>query len=261
MVWKNPNNPSEGIAKYGYCICNDTYKIEKKQTEQERKADIENLFENLSDIWSERRGWWVSAVNLSKITDTYSRTHTNTDIAVMHDRELLQFMVENAKKHNLYLFKKLWSGKTSLDSDSPVKYECFWPVDVDEAVKKHAKNKNYQFCLVNEQGHIITNNSIHDRIKLYFHDKKGKDIISREEKKGILIPPEYLADQIIHQTQSGSQIYGVDILYNKLLLERILDTRKGKRAPKHYQDLEIIMTQLELQKKSQESNSHAIKQA
>lgn len=245
MVWKDHNDESKGIAPCSYTIENNTYSIKIEQTAEERKEDLKSWMEFLGNMWGDWRGWWVSgAIAISFITDTYPRTHTNTDIALLRESDLLDYMIERAEQNNLYLFQRLRSYKKTWSKDDIRKYEVFYPISKKEAISNLKSNRNYQFCSIDHNGNIVNENRIYYRIKLYFHhlDKKER-LISSEDKR--VIEPSWLSNTSIYTTRTSKKVYSVSLDYLQFNKRSMLSSWRWGKNPKHRQDLERIMQYFE----------------
>ncbi|MEK6928587.1 MAG: hypothetical protein AABW65_01360 [Nanoarchaeota archaeon] len=242
MVWRDPIDKKQGVAPLNYSILNNTYKIDPAKTPYERKKDLHDWLENLAKMWGSKNEWWISgAIALSMITNTYPRTNTNTDIALIRKKDLLEHMVKQAEEYNLFLFRRLRSYKIS--KNDPIKYEVYRPISIEDAINDYWKNRNLQFCSVDNYGNIIPENSIDTRIKLYLHHtNKHNKLISSEKNLNIgEINPRYLPNQTIYETNDNKKILIVNINYIRHIKEKMLSNWRWSKNPKHQQDMERIL--------------------
>lgn len=242
MVWRNPQNPKEGLAPLYHTVENNTYKNARNETPQEREQHIRGWLGFLCNMWGEKSDWWLSgAVAISCHTGTYPRTHTNTDIAVLSDPELFRFMVEKAQENSLYLLRMVRSYKRTWSKNDLQKYEVYSPpITAEQAIQDVKRNRNLQFCAVDHNGNIITENRMYDRIKVYFHDvnSQGK-IVSREDS--LPVQTHWLGEETIHRIRSGNLVRTVNMDYLIALKKRMLTSWRWRRNPKHTQDLERML--------------------
>lgn len=235
MVWKNSIQPLEGIAPLNYWIDNAVYKQTHTKQQHQIKKETTEWLESLAEMWGEARGWWISgAITISERLHTYPREHTNTDVALLQQEGLLQYLIEKAAHQGYFLFKKRASFKVWMNSSH--KYEIYRPVELQEISLSRKKNRNFQFCKVDTYGNIITANTIQDRIKLYLHHVED-ELISNEDDR--IINPSFLTNEIIHSTQAGKRIYATSLGYMIDIKKEM--AKKKKADPKHAFDLERML--------------------
>jgi hypothetical protein len=245
MAWKNPANPFEGIAPFRYHIENTGYRPTEQTEEKQVERDINRWVVELCSMWGDIRGWWLSgAVATARLTETYPRVPTNTDIALLREKIYLQQMIEHAAAHSLFLFRRTRAYKGLKELRQPcAKREVYFPVgsaEIDKVIRDFRRDRNYQFCLVDRTGQIVTRNTMYDRIRLYLHHQEGNSLISTEGDFGIKkIDPRFLSNEEVYR-EDRRAVRIVHPLYLKLIQERMLKSWRWRRNPKHRQDLERL---------------------
>jgi hypothetical protein len=178
--------------------------------------------------------WRLSgALCIAAVTEMYCRPYTNTDLAVLRQKPILEGLVDSLQPLGFSLFEKRTYKHWYT---SPDKYYLLIPVDVKDAIRDKGKDQNLIFVRFNSMGGLEPNESFQDRINIFLHHEEDSELVSSED--GLHLPPDYFNGPLIG-LPNRTNIRGVDLRYLRIIKE-CLCREKGAH-PKHQQDLDFIL--------------------
>lgn len=211
MVWKDPNAevkelapiPQEILVQY------TGFTEDELPTLKQHEKHLYAAASRLSHIWGDIPSWSISgAVGVYHTTGKLSRIHTNLDIALLRDEDLLETMVERARDRNLYLVVRDRSYKRHFNPISKYKTERYHPAKPLPLIRNLSKNLNPMLVSVDSQGNIMPFNSITTRIRLFFYypDSTEPSILLCTEDNTLMTQDE-LRGKVVYNFEQGRKVY------------------------------------------------------
>ncbi len=237
-------NEDELKPQWYYLIEEDRKKTPYSE-QKETKRDVMSWIEELSDILSPNpEDYFLSgALCISILTKNFSRRNTNTDLAMLANKESLDKLISSAKRHDFLLFKRI-SGvlpRFSQKTISLPKYHAFYPITLEQAINREGFfTRNLELARLDKENNTLAPQFIpQNHIKLYLHYKRSGSLVCDEDKHEIIYPSDIFNGQP-YTTPKGSSIYTINPEYLLLRLRKILENKESKNR-KHTQDLESVI--------------------
>ncbi|MEK6889241.1 MAG: hypothetical protein AABW80_03995 [Nanoarchaeota archaeon] len=203
------------------------YKVDYHPSEPQRKELIEERIELVKSLWHpvlpNLRLSGSCATRI--ITEDYSTTPRDVDIALIANEAVLRFMINSAAKRYWFLTErrsaKLWAS-------SQTKHYSFFPRTLDEILTNNEMDQNLEFTGVNPSTHEI---NPRDSIRIYLHRQRWPCLYSIED--GLVIPIEFF---------TGREFEGLTLVSRQYLIMRkakIIESEESQN-PKHLEDLALL---------------------
>jgi len=199
--------------------------------EKVRRENESWLVQLTNEIWEglPSQSRFISGAVGASILTGKDYSDTNTDVAFLHQKEVLSAHVKAAEKHNFYLMERV-SGK--LSKNSPFKLHFFHPTSIEKL------GRNLELTRIDPEAGIICQEfNQRNHIKIYLHNQKDNSLVCTEDKPPIYYPLEYFRG--VQTIISDTPVYVIDPRYTYLKLNDIM-MRKEKNYQKHESKLRRI---------------------
>lgn len=246
----------EILAPVNYYAAIHNYNTTRNASSNEILEEAETVKKQLLDIWGDLEGWWISgALNVTLVTKNPQRAHSNTDIIVLDNPNLIKSMSERAKNLGLFATSRI-SSKVPFRANGvffpEIKEEKYVLADPEKIAKNKTKNRDYMFCKFDHEGRITQENTPESRIRIFVHSRvpNRHEYLSIEDQ--LVIPGKYLSSQRILDAEDKKVIRSASIEYmlpiHQETLRRLERSKNRwfnkdhvlKRIEKHQKQIEII---------------------
>lgn len=246
MVWKD-NHPKDEIYDIAPIPQHLTIKYHETRnlSHSEIKEEIDSSFIELATMWKDTDIFRVSgAVAISAITNTFPRAHTNLDLVALAQRDAFHYMINEAKRNQLYLCIRPGDiskrGSYKLWPSSDYKHENIIPVEnPDDLLDCERLDRNPMLCRADHRGKLIPELTPVARIRLWLVYPKNKFLHCKEDNL-MFNPTQFNGPAIYHQVEKTEKtLYSMSEDYL-----RRLERRAGVKSknPKHKIDFDRINT-------------------